>query len=443
MCVKEALTLLVRVSAAGFALKLTTERAAQQIAVTWYSKAHSLVQITNLDGLSCILGCHGLFLAFLCVACGTGMAFAAAVVMRKKQTGPLVETGCIGVAVFLGCGVAGAFLGSASMMLMTLGPRGLCLMGFLLSLTLHLVNKQQIVASPARMLVLPALTFITMYLGVLSGHVIDTDKPRLGLVHILLLPAGYVMGILAEISVVRKPSGYITLSFVLLTPLTGFLLGRGIESYYGESPLFYDTLYTLRTLVYTVEVLTGITGALLGGMSLSFWEAKRAGGLSLWISVPAAVMLYVLDSDTPHISLHSPTGWYLGAGGELGLTLGLAAASGVSLGLAIMSARELLWSCAVLILGIVFMIDDPDLLLFRNVGRAADAAQENQDSGHNASALLEAVVNFAVLGVVLMGATALGAAGFLTAALGSAGVYGVTLATQIIVMKAIDSVWST
>lgn len=428
----------MRVTAAGFALNLAAERAVQLIAVTWFSKAHSLVQVAGLDGLSSLLGCLGLCLAFLCVACGTVMGSGAAMMMRKRQTRPPLETGCIGLAVFLGCAIAGTLLGSASTTLMALGLRGLCLMGFIFSLTLLVITKQQqqIEATPARMLTLPAVTFITMYLGVWSGQVIDTNKPRLCLVNILLLPAGFLMGFLAEILVVRKPNGYITLSFVLLIPLTGLLIGLGIEKYYGETPLFYETFYTTRALVYTVEMLTGMTGALLGGMSLSFWEADRGGGLSLWISVPTVVILYILDGDTQHINLHSLTGWCLSAGGEFGLTSGLAAASGVSLGLAIMSAREQLWSSAVLILGIVFVTGDPDLLSFSNFISSTERTME-RDRENKVSMLQEAAVKFAVLGVVMMGATVLGAAGLLTSALGSPGLYGVALAIQITIMKAI------
>lgn len=225
--------------------------------------------------------------------------------------------------------------------------------------------------------------------------------------------------------------------FVLLIPLTGLLLGLGIGNYNGKNPQFYETFYTTRTLVYTVEMLTGMTGALLGGMSLSSWEADRAGGLSLWISVPTTVILYILDGDTQHINLYSVTGWGLGAGGEFGLTSGLAAVSGVSLGLAIMAAREQLWSCAVLILGIVFVTDDPLLLSFSSFSSTPETTVE-QDSGNKVSVLLEAAASFAVLGVVMMGATVLGAAGFLTAALGSAGLYGVVLAIQITIIKAIN-----
>lgn len=443
------LGVLLKVTAASFALNLAAEKATEVIAVTWYPKAHSLARVVGLDGLSSLLGCFGLSLAFLSVACGIVMGSAAA--MMKKQTRSFLETGCIGLTVFLGCGIAGALLGSASMTLITLGLRGLCVMGFALSLTLLLIYKQQqqIAANPTRILTFLAVTFMTMHLGVCSGQVIDSNKPRICIVMIVLLPAGFLMGFLADIIAFRKPSVYMTVSFVLLVPLTGLMLGLGIENYSQENPFFNETFYTIQSLVYTLEMLTGLIGALLGVMSVYFWGTERAKMLSLWISVPAAVILYNLDVDAQHVPHHTLIDWCFGAGGVFGLISGLAGASGVSLGLVVMSTREHLWSCTVVVFGVVFLAIHNEFLVFNNIVvlLALPFAQELLNStetpiecvsGSKVTMLLEAALSFAVLGVVMMGATVLGAAGLLTAALGSEGLYGVTIAIVVAVMKAIN-----
>lgn len=82
-----------------------------------------------------------------------------------------------------------------------------------------------------------------------------------------------------------------------------------------------------------------------------------------------------------------------------------------------------------LILGIVFLNDDTLLLSFTVM---------EEDSGNKVCILLEAAVSLAVLGGLIMGVTVFGAAGLLTAALGSAGLYGVVLAIQITIIKAIN-----
>lgn len=103
---------LVILTAAGFTLNLAAKRAVQLISLILYLKTHRLVQ-EDLYGILSLLGCLALCLAFLCVTCGTAMGCGAAIVMRKKQSRPPLETGSIGLAVFMGCGITGALLESA------------------------------------------------------------------------------------------------------------------------------------------------------------------------------------------------------------------------------------------------------------------------------------------------------------------------------------------
>lgn len=436
---------------AGFALNLAVERAMEMIALcdTWYPKAHALVKIIGLDGLSSLVGCFGLSLAFLSVACGVVMGSRAA--MMKEQTGSFLETGCIGLQAFLGCGIAGALLGMTSMTLITLGLRGLCVMGFVLSLTLFFIYKQlrQAAANPARILILLAVAFMTIHFGVCSGQVFDPNEPKIFIVMILLVIAVVLLGFLIEIIAFRKPSVYMTLSFLLLVLLTGLILGVQIENYSQENPYFSETFYTVQFLVYTQVMLAGLIGALLGVMSICFLEAERAEALSLWISIPAAVILYCLDVEAQHVPLHSVIEWCFDAGGVLGLISGLAGASGVSLGLVIMSAGEQLWLCTMVAFGIMVLAVQNDLLSFYNlvVPLTMPFAQQlltstdtpiEQVSKNNVTVLVESALSFAVLGLVMMGATVLGAAGFLTAALGPGGLYGLNIAILMVAMKAIQ-----
>lgn len=413
---------LMGMTAGGFALKQTAATAVLQVPFQWYSKVHGLVQVAGLGGITSLLGCLGLCLAFLCAACATAVPS-----LLKEMRIPFLKTACCGLTIFLGCGISGSLLGWTCAMLVTLGLKGFCVFGFIFTIILLFINKWRIVEAPSRMLVLHAVTLITMCLGVWSGQAMDITKPRLALVNILLVPASFLMGLLVTTLILRKQNGYIVLSFVFLVPLSGLVFGLGTECDHGHKPVLYNTFYTVQFLVYTAELLTGILG-ILGGICLSLCDPGRAGRLSFWISVPAAIILYVLDKDNPHTGLLGVTQQWAGAGGVLGLLSGLATASGVALGLGIMSAGEL---C--LRVGLKLVAADNDILGSINLRCAAEGGGSS-----NPCVLVSAAVTLAVLGMVMMGSTVLGVAGFLTAALGSSGHHGTVLAGTITILKAIS-----
>lgn len=404
---------LIGMAAAGFVLKGAAETAVHLIPVQWYSRAHALVRVAGLDRITCLLGCLGLCLALLCVSCATAIPTLA----RKKKTIPFLDTASVGLTIFLGCGISGSLLGSTCGTLTASGLRGFCVFGFIFSFILLFTNKRQIAETPSRMLVLHAVTLLTMYLGVWSGRDIDATKPRLCLVNILLALATCVMGLLVTLMLKRRRE-CITFIFVLLVPFSGLVFGIGTERHRGEEPRLHHTYYSVQFLVYTLEILTGILGT-LGGICVSLWDPGRAGRLAFWTSVPAAVTLYALDEDSPHTYVLSVAQECVGAAELLGLISGLAAASGVALGLAITSAGEVLWLLAVPVLGAAGV----DVMSFSLRPAAV--------SRTNPRALVDAAVNFAVLSVVMMGSAVLGVAGFLTASLGSAGLNGTVLAAMI------------
>lgn len=407
---------LASVAAAGLALRQAADRAAQAILFRWYFGAHSLVQVVGLGGFSALLGCLALCLAFLCVACGTATGYGAAVATRQKPA--VVVTVCTGLAVLAGCGLGGALLGWVFTALMALGPRGFCLMGFLLCLGFLLMHMKLSLLDPANTVTLSVVTFITMYVGVWSGLVIDNQQVKISLAHLLLLILGFLMGFLTDLFVLRNTRGHLTLNTLLLVPVTGFAIGLGLRSFHTDTQHFHETYYATQNSVNTLVILSGITGALLGGSSLSDSEAERGGGFFLCISAPTVLLLDLLGKETRQISLISNLVWCLDGGGELGLMFGLTAACGISLGLAVVSALKSLWFCAALV-----------------TGAAQDTSDPPAQHEHQFSALMDMAVKFVVMGVVMLGATLLGAAGLLTASLGTAGQLGVQLATLLIVAK--------
>lgn len=419
--VQSFVSALIGMTAGGFVLKQAAATAVQQIPVQWYPKVHDLVRVAGVDGVMCLLGCLSLGLAFLCLAC----AIVPTLLGRTRV--PVLETARFGLAIFLGCGLSGSLLGWTCSTLVTFGLSGFCVFGLIFSLVLLVIHGCQMVETPSRMLVLHAVTLLTMYLGVCSGQMVDITKPRLVLVNIFLVPATFMMGCLVARLMLREHSGYMLFSFVFLVPFTGLVFGLKTERHQGEEPLLYNTLYTIQSAVYSAELLTGILG-ILTGIRLSLWDLGRAGRLAFWISVPAAVTLYVLGGDVPHTHL---LGVCVGAGGVLGLLSGLAAAAGVAVGLAIVPLGE---PCLYLIVALNHGTVD-DVIVLLNLFRAAVGC--GGGGGNNSCVLVNAGVEFAVLSVVMMGSTVLGGAGFLTAGLGSSGRHGMVMAGIITMLKAV------
>lgn len=308
-----------------------------------------------------------------------------------------------------------------------LWPERLLCVWFIFSLVLLVIHGCQMVETPSRMLVLHAVTLLTMYLGVCSGQMVDITKPRLVLVNILLVPAMCMMGCLVARLMLRAHSGYMLFSFVFLVPFTGLVFGLKTERHQGEEPLLYNTFDTIQSVVYSAELLTGILG-ILTGIRLSLWDLGRAGRLAFWTSVPAAVTLYVLGGDILHTHLLRVC---VGAGGVLGLPSGLAAAAGVAVGLAIVPLGE---PCLYLIVALNRGTVD-DVIVLLNLFRAA--VGRGGGRGNNSCVFVNAGVEFAVLSAVMMGSTVLGGAGFLTAGLGSLGRHGMVIAGIITMLKAV------
>lgn len=412
---------LIGMTAGGFVLKQTAAMAVQQIPVQWYPKVHDLVRGADVDRVMCLLGCLSLGLPFLCLACATAVP-----TLLGRTRFPVLETARCGLAMFLGCGLSGLLLGWTCSTLVTFGLSGFCVFGFIFSLVLLVIHGCQMVETPSRMMVLQVVTLLTMYLGVYSGRVVDITKPSFVLVNIRLVPAMCMMGCLVARLILRAHSGYMLFSLVFLVPFTGLVFGLKIERHQGEEPLLYHTFYTMQSVVYSAELLTGILG-ILAGIRLSLWDLGRAGRLAFWISVPAAVTLCVLGGDVPHTHL---LGVCVGAGGVLGLLSGLAAAAGVAAGLAIVPLVEpCLYLIVVLNLGTV-----DDVIILIDLCRAAVG---RSGGGSNSCVPANTGVDFAVLSVVMMGSTVLGGAGFLTASLGSSGCRGMIMAGIISILKAV------
>lgn len=410
---------LVGLAAAGWALTAAAETAVRLTPAPWYSRAHGLVQVAGVDRTTCLLGCLGLCLSLLCVAC----AAAGPALVRRRRTVPFLETAGLGLSVVLGGGVSGSLLGWTCSRLVSWGLRGFVLAGFVFSLILLLTSKQQLAETPCRMLVLHTVSLLTMYLGVWSGQVLDLSRPRVCVVNVLLAPAAFLLGL----QVRRTCSSSTIFVFVLLVPLSGLVFGLGTERHHGAEPLLHHTYSTVQFLVSTLEILTGVLGS-LGGLCVSLGAPGPAGSLAVWISVPAAATLWALDEDSPHPNLLSVLQPWVGAAGVLGLTSGLAAASGLALGLALRSAAEALW----LVGGPVLRAAGVDVVSF-HLRPAAEGVLRN-----NRCVWVDAGVNFALLAVAMMGSAVVGVAGFLTASLGSAGLAGTVLAGTIAGLAALS-----
>ncbi|XP_030013064.1 uncharacterized protein LOC115435033 isoform X2 [Sphaeramia orbicularis] len=429
----------LKVIAATFTLNLAAAKAVQVISVTWYPQALALADITGLDGLSSFLACFGLGLAFLTVACGIAFGSGVTAAAMTRQPWPLLQTVCTGLSVCIGCGLAGAFIGLISITLMTLGVRGLFVTGFILSLSLLVIcqkqrNNPQMTA--ARIVVLLVVTFMTIHLTVYFGHNFDN------LVVFTLFPAVYLMYFLADKVALRNPSRYIILSFTLLIPLTGIIVGIGISKYSLRYPILIEAVGAVQSVVYTVEMFIGLTGVIIGALTAKSWEEEAIRGLPLLICGPAAVILSNIDENSQHFSLHSLFQEFLGAGGELGLISGFAGASGISLGLTVGAMQTDYPPVIVVIQGGVVAIVLKSILPSFNVIMLVicplvlwikSMMQDTQvrDYRDKVTVLQEAVLNSVVLGEVMMGATLVGVAGLLTVALGSAGSYGVVIALLV------------
>ncbi|XP_030013066.1 uncharacterized protein LOC115435033 isoform X3 [Sphaeramia orbicularis] len=422
----------LKVIAATLTLNMAAEKAVKVLSVTWYPQAHRLTKVIGLHGLSSFLGCFGLGLAFLSVACGISFGLVVTEALMKRQLTSLLTTVCIGLSVCLGCGLAGQIIGLISITLMTLGLKGLFVTGFILSFALLLICRKtnNLRMTPSRMLVLFGMTFMTMHLSVCSGHNFNS------IIIFTVIPAVCLMGFLADRVAFRKSSAYIIVSFIFLVPITGIVIGIGTMKYSLKHSYIMETVNTVKYLVYGVQMLTGLIGATRGALTASSWEEEAVRGLSLWICGPAAVILYNLDIGSPDLNLHSLFREYLGAGGELGLISGFAGASGISLGLTVRRAQKTCPAVIALMVGflavvainyflpsnsIVILVICPFALWLLNT------TENTQEHIHRdkVDAIQEAALDSAILGRVMMGAVVVGVAGLLTAALGSAGFYGV------------------
>lgn len=427
------LGVVLKVIAAGYTLNLAAETAVKLTDHTWILKAHILCKDIRLDGLSSFLGCFGLGLAFLICACGITAGSCITAKLEKKQPCEFKHTILTGLSVFAGCTVAGTCTFFLFVMLVTLGLKGLILSGFLLALVLILEYKHQRYnkrVSSARMLVLFSMTFMTMHFSVRSGY--NLRNPDV----ICLIPALILLGFSVDKIAFRKPEGYIILSFIILVPLIGVVLGVGIDEYYIKYPLFSETANVINSVVYKVILFTGLVGAIVGALVADLWTLEELQGLSLWVSGPGAVILYNLDIDSPHVSLHSILSEVLGPGGELGLIASFAAASGISLGLVVKSTHInlILKVFAILIIvGIIFYFSMPWINIILT---AVPLILGLLNALEMEVIAFEGVTwDFAILAKVTMGATILGLAGLLTLALGEAGFWGVLVSLAVATWK--------
>lgn len=404
---------LLKATVAAFALYRACSRAGPAFLPSWLSGGPDLLEAVGLQGFPALCGCFGLCLVFACVGCGVAVGYGAMAALRGKRTA--LVNGCCGIGVFLGCGLAGVLLGWALHTLTALGARGLCLLGFLLCLSLLHLHQEVKALDPAGLLCLSATIYIVVHLGVCSILAMDMLEPKISLVHVFLVLVSFLMVFLADQLVFQTTRGHLTLNILLLIPLAGILLGLDVKAYQQDPLQFFHTGSSAPALCSRLVMLTGTTGVLLGGLALTACEAEREGSVSLWISCPTAALLHLLDETTR---------WRLAAVVEFGLWLGLTAASGISLGLAAVSVLKRSFQCVMLALGTPL-----------DVGRA-DATTE-----HRLSVLMDVTVKLAVLGVVLLGASLLGAAALLTASLGSAGLLGVGGASLLTLLEGIYRVY--
>lgn len=390
---------LLKATVAGFALYQACSRARQAFQVAWLSRGPGLLQAAGLEGFAALCGCFGLCLVFACVSCGVAAGYGATAVLKGKQRALL--SGCTGIGVLLGCGLAGTLLGLVLNVLSAVGATALCLLGFLLCLGLLHLHQEVKALDPTGLLCLSATTYMIVFLGICSG-------PDMLFLLILFCLFGAK---LANMLVFKITRGHLTLIILLLIPLAGIMIGLDVHKYDPDPVQFFSTGFLAQALCSKLLMLTGATGALLGGLSLSTCEPEREGSISLWISCPIASLLPLLD-EAPW--------WRQDLGADFGLWLGFSAASGVSLGLALVSVLKRSFQCLMLASGTPLDIGRADITVERKL-----------------SLLMDIAVKLVVLAVVLLGASVLGAAAILTASLGSAGSLGVSGATLLTLLEGI------
>lgn len=390
---------LLKATVAGFALYQACSRAGQAFQVTWLLRGPGLLETSGLQGFAALCGCFGLCLVFACIGCGVAAGYGAMAVLKGKQR--VLVSGCTGIGVFLGCGLAGTLLALVLNALMALGATALCLLGFLLCLGLLHLHHEVKALDPTGLLCLSATTYMTVYLGVYLSS-------EMCLLQGLFCLLGAT---LADLLVFKTTRGYLTLIILLPIPLAGMLIGLDVNKYHPDPLHFFHTGSLAQALCSRLLMVTGTAGALLGGLSLSICEAEREGSISLWISCPIALLLLLLDEATR---------WHQDVGAEFGLWLGFSAASGISLGLAFVSVLKRSFQC--LMLASAMPLD---------VGRSDIGAERKL------SLLMDVTVKLAVLAMVLLGASVLGAAAHLVASLGSAGLLGVRGATLLTLLEGI------
>lgn len=390
---------LLKATVATFALHQTISRAAQAFRLTWLLGSPGLAEAAGLRGFAALCGCCGLCLVFVCLVCGVAAAYGATAVLREKQA--VLVSGCSGIVVFLGCGLVGTLLGLVLNALIALGAQALSLLGFLLYLGLLNLHQEVKALNPTGLLCLSATIYMVVHLGVCSG-------PDM---FFLLAPFSFLMVKLADLLVFKTTRGHLTLIVLLLIPLTGILLGIDVNKHDQDPLQFFLTGSSAQALCFQLLVVTGATGVLFGGLSLSACEPEREGSVSLWISCPTAALLLLLDG---------ATGWHRDSGAEFGLWSGLSAASGVSLGLAAVSVLKRSFQCLMLVSRMPL-----------DVGRADVRAEKK------VSLLMDVTVKLTVLGVVMLGASVLGSVALMTACLGSAGSWAVGGATLLTLLEGI------
>lgn len=394
---------LLKATVAAFALHQACSRARQAFRLTWLLGNPGLLEAAGLQGFAALCCCYGFCLVFVCVGCGVAAGRGAMAVLRGKQT--VLVSGCSGIGVFLGCGLAGTLLGLVLNALMALGARSLCLLGFLLCLGLLHLHQEVKALDPTGLLCLSATTYMFVNLCVCTG-------PEMLL---LVVPFVYLIFRLTHKLVFQNTRGYRSLMILLVIPLAGILLGLDVNKYHRDPLWFFHTSSSAQALCSRLLMLTGTTGVLLGGLSLGACEPEREGSVSLGISCPTAALLLLLDGGNR---------WYQDSGAEFGLWLGLSAASGVSVGLAAVSVLKRSFQCLMLASGMPL-----------DVGRADTSVE------HKLSLLMDVTVKLAVLGVVLLGASVLGTAAILTASLGSAGSLGAGGASLLTLLEGVYRVF--
>ncbi|XP_033836634.1 uncharacterized protein LOC117383545 [Periophthalmus magnuspinnatus] len=431
----------MKVMVASYTLNLAADTAVKMVDDQWVPKAHGLCRVIGLDGLTTFLGCFGLFLAYLICTFGltAGVRTSPTPSPGTYYSVKMSDTILTGFCVFAVGAAAGTCAFFLFHMLVTLGHEGLILSGFFLAAILLMeYNHQRYnarVSSP-RMLVLFSLTFTTMLFAVQTSYNFSNVST------ICILPSVILLGFSLDKTAFKKPRGSIILSMILIVPFTGVVLGFGIDEYYIKYPLASETANTLNSVVYKTVLLTGLVGTVAGALIAYFWIEQEANGLSLWICCPAAAILYNLDIDSKHLSLHSLLNNSLGPGGELGLITSFAALSGLSFGLVLKYAHIMLplehIFVMLIILGLLFhycLVPSMNLYILAAMALCIGVLS-TMDLNNRLVPLQEAAWDFAILAKTMMGATILGLAGLLTLALGAPGFWGMLLAFVVVMWKA-------